>query len=361
MRILFVNDGILAYASKTREAVGGAERQQWYLAQALAQKGWQVVVGVRETLGRDERRTINGVEFAGIGDGPFLARWGRFLTNERPDWWYWRGATHAYGPMVAISRLAGVGNVFAVAFDSDVEPRRALSRRPAYWPLYTWGLSWTDRIVVQHGGQLAALPSRWAEKARLVPSMAGAPASVKAHRCRKNHVAWIGMLRQTKRPDLLVEVARRLPAIQFVVCGGATPHRSPVGYGDRVAEELRTLPNVTFLGQVDPDTALDVVADAALLLSTSDEEGFPNTFLEAWVRGTPVVSLSVDPGDVVRRLGLGSVSGGLDRLTVDIPALLASPDRRDEISARAREHVVRTHGQDAVVAAFESALEGVAA
>jgi glycosyltransferase involved in cell wall biosynthesis len=165
------------------------------------------------------------------------------------------------------------------------------------------------------------------------------------------------MLRQPKRPDILLELARRMPGTRFVVCGGPSDHRSPPGYGEQMAAALRTLPNVDFLGQVSPARAQDIIAGAGVLLSTSEEEGFPNTFLEAWSSGTPVVSLSVDPDNQLRRVGLGALSGSVDALAADLESLLRSPDRRDQIALRAREHVAQSHSQTVVVAAFQRALQ----
>jgi glycosyltransferase involved in cell wall biosynthesis len=358
MKIVFANDTIYGWASGA-SVVGGAERQQWLLARALAATGWSVTVGVRKALEAGERRTIDGVEFLGIGRGHIHRVWYRFLSSEQPDWWYWRCADQLWGSAVEIAKLAGVRTIFAAGVDSDVQPRRALFRRPHWWPLYAWGLSRTDRILVQHTGQLAELAPRWRRKAYIVPSIAGEMTAVKPHSARTKYVAWVAMLRQPKRPDVLLEIARKAPAIRFVVCGGPTPFASSPGYSEWIVEALQAQPNIEFLGKVAPQKTLQIIADAAMLLSTSDAEGFPNTFLEAWSSGTPVISLKIDPDRLIKRQELGTVPGTVDRATADIMALMGSPQRRDEIAVRARRYVAETHSEAAVAAVFERAIAGV--
>ena len=259
----------------------GAERQQWLLGRALAASGWRVTFGVQEGLSSGRRAEIDGMEFVGIGGDGALAAWRRFLFEERPDWCYWRGAYHLLGAGVEIAKLAGVHTVFAAAFDSDVEPRRALTMRRRWWPLYAWGLTRADKILVQHQGQLTGLAKRWRSKADIVYSIAGPVSAMKPHAERKPYVAWVGQLRRPKRPDLLIEIARNSPGTRFLVCGGATDHRSAPGYGERIQQMLRAVPNVDYRGFVEPGKAEQVIADASVLLSTSDAEGFPNTFLQA--------------------------------------------------------------------------------
>ena len=361
MKIVFVNDSIYAHALGQPTVVGGAERQQWFLARALAAAGWVVTVGVRVGLQPGEDKSINGVKFVGMDQGQILSAWYRLLSSERPDWWYWRCASHWWGPAVGIAKLEKVGTIFSAAFDSDVLPRRALHTRRFWWPLYAWGLSETDRILLQHDGQLSDLSSRWRAKAYCVSSIAGETVVMKPHSKRAKCVAWVGDLRRPKRPDLLIEIARSMPEIRFIVCGGPTAHRSQPGYGERISDCLQTVPNVEQRGQIIHSEALQVIADAAVLLSTSDEEGFPNTFLEAWSSGTPVVSLKIDPDRQIERLGLGVVSKSTAGAIADIHALMHAPERRDEIGLRARQHVAEAHSEAAVIAAFERAISGIRA
>ena len=365
MKIAFLSDGAYEYAAGISTAVGGAERDQWLLASALVVAGSSVTVGVRRHLKTGDRKVIDGVEYVGIGQGQILWAWQKFLFAERPNWLFWECSYHLWGLLVEIAKLAKVRTIFHAAYDTDVEPRKALTWRQRWWPLYAWGLSRTDRIFVQHKGQLSKLPSRLQSKAYVLPKVCilpgviGDEVAIKTHAMRDNYVAWVGMLREHKRPDLLVEIARKVPDIRFVVCGGPSTYMTPPGYSEKVINDLRALPNVEYLGQVPPDRAQQVIANAAILLSTSDEEGFPNTFVQAWSSGTPIVTLKVDPDCIIKRICLGAVSGNMERAIGDITVLLDSPQRRDEIATRARTFVVENHSAATVVSLFERALQGL--
>ena len=364
MKIAFINDGSYEFASGNSAAVGGTERDQWLFARMLAATGWSAVVGVREGLKASERRAIDKVEYLGIGHGQFLLACYRFLSSERPDWLFWEGASHLLGPLVEVANCAGVRTLFHTAFDSDVQPSNALTRRRRWWPLYAWGLSRTHKIFVQHSGQLSGLKPCWRSKAHVLPKVCiqsgrlAESVAIKPHVWRPKYVAWVAMLREPKRPDVLIEIARKAPAVRFVVCGGPTGHRSPSGYGARIADALRSIPNIEYRGKTAHEEAMQVIADAAVLLSTSDGEGFPNTFTQAWSVGTPVVSLKIDPDSIIARMGLGTVSGTVDRAAADIQALIDSPQRREDIAARARQYVFEMHSESVVTEIFRRALGG---
>jgi glycosyltransferase involved in cell wall biosynthesis len=356
MKIAFLNDVAYDYAVGGTNAIGGLERNIWIFSRALAAAGWSVQVGVRRALRVKERKVIDGVEYVGIGHGQILVEWYRFLSSERPDWLFWAGANHLWGPLVEIAKLAGVRTIFQSALDADVQPRRGVFRHSRWWPLYAWGLLRADNIFVQNTGQLFMLHPRLRSKACTLPKVCILPSAVKPHSQRQEYVAWVAMLRQHKRPDVLIDIARRAPDIQFIVCGGPTDYQTPAGYSMRMVETLTKLPNVDYRGRVGPDEAMEVIADAALLLCTSDEEGFPNTFMQAWASGTPVVTLKVDPDSIIEKMALGAVSKTVDVALADINALMASPDRREEIALRARRYISENHNQAAVIEIFTNAL-----
>jgi glycosyltransferase involved in cell wall biosynthesis len=252
-----------------------------------------------------------------------------------------------------LAKLARVRTIFSACLDGDVEIRRALFRRPRWWPLYGLGLLLTDRIFVQNQKQLRGLPARLRHKAHVVASMTPESPIVKAHALREKYVAWVAMLRKPKRADLLVEIARNAPDIRFVVCGGSTTYTATEDYGENIANTLRALPNVEYRGQVSADEALEVITNAALFLSTSDEEGFPNTFLQGWAAGTPVVSLKIDPDHIIERHSLGRVSGTVETAISDLRSLMSSSERREFLSVHARKYIAKHHSASVIVPMIE--------
>ena len=50
---------------------------------------------------------------------------------------------------------------------------------------------------------------------------------------------------------------------------------------------------MTFHGAVPYRDAGALYSRARVLVNTSDVEGFPNTYLQAWASGTPVVAFSI--------------------------------------------------------------------
>jgi len=355
LKFLFLHPGIYLYASGNSKAIGGSERQQWLFAKALVARGHKVLVYGFNKQCRDQE-VIQGVIFKWFHNRHIVNAWAAILKNERIDWLYWRGADYYLGVITALAKLYHTKTVFACAFDLDCHPLKALTSRKYLWPFYAAGLLFVEKIFVQHKNQYLDLPKLLQSKARKVPNISN---TVIKSGYRSNYIAWVGVLRQHKQPHLLVEIAEKLPEIKFVVCGPPSLHRTSKHYASTIVQKLKTCPNIDYRGQVSPDEAQEIINHATFLLSTSSMEGFPNTILQAWSNGVPVITLGLDPGGVITEHSLGFVGNSINELVSLFPTLLEDTTLVNHWSNNTQRYISKNHSETVVLDRFLKALEVV--
>lgn len=101
-------------------------------------------------------------------------------------------------------------------------------------------------------------------------------------------VLWAGRFCKQKRVDLLIEIARLMPDINFDVYGYATTE-----YEHELEKQMHEVSNIKVYGKFDSLKSV-VGGDAySLLLFTSGWEGLPITLLDATNAGLPTVASAV--------------------------------------------------------------------
>ncbi len=346
MKFAFYNssDGVYKMVTHTATITGGAIKQQWLLANALVANGHEVVFITPTQDPNSIAPEMDGLRFVPSPQTTTNLTLRKILAKEKPAWLYWRCNSMHLGPCFFLAKILGISTVFACASDKDCIPKNALNPfgfKKYLWPLYRWGLNQADRILVQHPGQRELLGDRYKSKARSVNNIAAIPDVIKQPAAP--YIVWVGNLRWEKRPDILVEIAKQLPQYRFVVCGAVMDHRSQPGYARSVSETLASMPNVEYRGVVLPPEALNIIANASLLLSTSEWEGFPNTMLEAWSLGVPVVSWKLDIGGIINRHNLGRVTKDVSESVTSIEQLMNSPRELFRIGINSKQYVLENH------------------
>jgi glycosyltransferase involved in cell wall biosynthesis len=190
----------------------------------------------------------------------------------------------------------------------------------------------------------------------IFPMLVQLPEPPELEQPRDIDVLWVNNLRDFKQPERMLELARRLPSVHFTMIGGpCTDHEALF---ERVRAGAESLPNLDFLGFVSYHQVNPYYARAKLFVNTSESEGFPNSFLQAWVRETPVVSF-FDPDGLIARAGLGAVPADLDEMVACIDELLCDANRLVSLGAAARRYALDTHTPSAVAAAHAHAFEAL--
>src|SRR4029077_20214301 len=124
---------------------------------------------------------------------------------------------------------------------------------------------------------------------------------------------------------------------------------------ERVRLAASRVRNVNFHGPLPYRITQRLFDRARVFVNTSDIEGFPNTFLQAWARGIPVVSF-FDPDGVVRREGLGVAVASVEEMAAAVQQLAVDPQVWGETSARCLEYIARRYGEDQTVTPYLETL-----
>jgi glycosyltransferase involved in cell wall biosynthesis len=254
--------------------------------------------------------------------------------------------------------------IIRVAHMKDLLPFRAPRNRTL--PMALWnrrllehGIRRAHRVVAQTADQAEALRTRWGREADLIfPNVHPIPPEPEKPRSPLQ-VVWVANVKPMKRPEVFLDLAERLAGrrdVEFVMIG--RPEHPQ--YQARVEARLRELPHVRYLGEQPLERVDEVLTAAHVFVNTSRAEGFPNTFIQAWMRAVPVVTLEVDPDRVLERKRVGLRSGTLDRLVDDVARLLDDPRLRAAMGRRARAHAVAAHGLDRHIGRLERLLREAA-
>jgi glycosyltransferase involved in cell wall biosynthesis len=342
--------------------VGGAELQQTLLAKALAAQGYNVSMVVADH-GQPDGAIWDGVKtykaYRPAGGLPGLRfihpRWSGLwsaMTRAGADIYYVSCAGALLGQVALYTRLYGGKVIFRVASNSDCDPAQLLIRyRRDKW-LYRYGLKHADLVLAQTSEQQQALLKNFRRDSRVVPSMTEV-AGRRPPFAERAGVLWVGNMRPLKRPSLLLDVARRLPQLQFHIIGGPMPGAE--SFYTAIREEARQVANVQFHGPVPYTQVGKFFENSRVLVGTSEIEGFPNSYLQAWARGTPVAAF-LDPEQLIARNGMGRAVSTLSELCEAIVTLNSDARAWEAASQRSREYMDKRFNLTRMIAPYAEAV-----
>jgi glycosyltransferase involved in cell wall biosynthesis len=357
------------------KVIGGAEVQQNFIARGLRAAGYPVSIltgdfgqlddlefdGLRVLKMRQQGRTFPVLRYF----HPRLTSIWSAMRRANADIYYQRCAGVNTFVAGLYAKTHGKRFVYAAAHDLDLDRPRTREIFPGSsgWrdlPLYLAGLKIADAIIAQHPGQVEACRRWHRREAEWIPS--GYVPSASAHCEPEGVVLWVSTMRNWKRPELFLKLAQSLPDLRFRMVGGvstAEGDRSAQGFFSEIEVAARALPNVEFVGFVPYQEVERHFDEASLFVNTSDYEGFPNTFLQAWARGIPTVSF-VNCGAKDARGPIGVVANDLNEMQAAVSRLAADRAAWSEESARCRQYFQANHAMPAVITRYRALFDRLA-
>lgn len=345
---------------------GGAELQQTLLARSLARRGWRVSMIVAD-CGQPDRAVWDDITTykayrpdEGIPVIRYVhPRWTKVraaLARADAQLYYVSCAGGHLPQVVHFARARGRKTVFRIASDTDCDPRTLLIRHWRDKALHRWALRRADLVLAQTASQQQALARNFSRESRVIDSLLEVPGDPPGFAARDIGALWVGNIRALKRPELFLQAAARMPQISFHLIGGPLPGAERLF--EETRERARALSNVAFHGFVPQHEVGSYFERARVFVSTSQIEGFPNTYMQAWARGTPVVSF-LDPDRLVSRHELGAVVTNVEELCASIARFSVNTAQWQAVSSRGRRFIDERSAAKDTVGEYAQALSGL--
>lgn len=266
----------------------------------------------------------------------------RILKDIKPDVIYQQVGCAYTGVAAYYAKYSGCKMVWRVTSDKSVQRINKISVRE-YFPdryierkLLEYGIRNTKTIVVQTELQADLLKRNYhINSVELVKNFHPKPAeTIKKEKPYK--VLWVANFKRLKQPEVFIRLARDLADIKtarFIMIG------APAGgqWQQALEAQIAGTDNLAYLGVQPQQSVNQLLAESHILVNTSQYEGFSNTFIQAWMRKVPVVSLSVNPDDLLSDGNLGFCAGGsYQALKTQVMNLLNNPEQMEKIGSYAQ-------------------------
>jgi glycosyltransferase involved in cell wall biosynthesis len=337
---------------------GGAEYQIGLLIDALASCGdFQIHYLTHFVDARDRQRAY---QVTRIGNGRPVARLGymsdarslyRALCSIDPGIIYQRVACAYTGICAFYARRRAIPLLWHVAHDTEVTPqsldpgRNILRLRMEKWAV-GFGARRATRIVVQTQRQAALLLKNYSRTADAIIPNFHPPAGESIEKSGPLTVIWIANFKPWKQPEIFVRLANNLKAyseVRFVMVGAPAATSGNEHWQQGLMQDIQNTPNLQYVGPKSHAEVNELLARAHVFVNTSTHEGFPNTFIQSWLRDVAIVSLNVDPDQILEREGVGIAAHSESRLAAAVRELIDNPSVRAAYVARGREHARAHH------------------
>lgn len=195
------------------------------------------------------------------------------------------------------------------------------------WLKYT--LSHSTGVICQNKEQYEALQNFKIKRLKTIYNIQRT--NVKPLCTDKGHnLVWIAKFEQAKQPELFIDFAERFKNknVTFTMFSSKMPKTEK---NRKLLERILNNSQITLIEGKDNEYINDYLCNKAyLLINTSVSEGISNTFIQAWMRGVPVVSLNSNPDNWFDNYMIGGCcKGDVNRMDVLVANIIFGDKYKD--------------------------------
>lgn len=270
----------------------------------------------------------------------------KILKQLKPDLIYQRVASTHTSVAAYYARRWRKKSVWHISSELDVKKNNFQILKPIKsitQLIQKYGIKNVNIIIGQSSYQGTLLFENYKRKCTsIIPNFHPIPSEIISKSNKPIKIVWCANMKKNKRPDLFLDLAEKFSDHKdkiFLIVGRIN---------DRVlfkntVKRIMTLPNVKYLGELKQGEVNELLNTSHILINTSEYEGFPNTFIQAWMRGVPIISLNVNPDNVLKNEGIGFHSCSFKQLVIDLEILANNNELRKKMGEKARRYAIRNH------------------
>ena len=157
----------------------------------------------------------------------------------------------------------------------------------------------------------------------------------------KKNILWCANFGIHKKPELFIKLAKALTDTdyKFIMIGSHYDKK----YIDELFLDKPT--NLDFVGKLDFFNTYKYFIESTIFINTSisDGEGFPNTFIQSWLSGTPTLSFDVDPNGIIHKYKLGVINKSFEKIIIMLKRYLSDYSFYEKISSNCLKYSKNHH------------------
>ncbi len=350
------------FNQKVEGTFGGAEVQMSYLAKELAKdEKYQIsfIVGDYGQKDKEERDGVflykflspraKGVSFIEVAQ---LFKLYQLLRKLDADIYITTTAHPVIGLVSFFSMINNKKHLHRTSSDIGVDGS-FIARGGFLGKMYKFGLKRADQILVQN-----ELNKEMLYKNHKLDSIVLKNVFILSGRknAQKKEILWVSRSAAIKKPQKFLDLAERFPGETFrMICPSSVGQESVYRKAKLRAFKIK---NVKFVDFVPFDKIQEYYDHAKVFINTSDYEGFPNTFIQSCISGTPILSLNVNPDNFLNEYNCGYCANSNFEQMCDYLKEITKDYRKWRIkSNNSRKYVEENHDIKINIERFKEILE----
>lgn len=367
MKICFVVPNVYCYINTSvKGSAGGAERQIYYLGTEIAKDPeWNVNFCVAD-FGQNSIEQHAGIKVwksFSFKENKIKASLKLYKTLKQidADVYIFRSASLHVALSILFTKIILKKKVdYMVASDAETNKHHLSKANGKIASIaMRFAFKKADRISVQSHFQKQAFAEVWNIKVNGILKNIY-KISIKEKEIdiqRKNIILWVGRCDRWKQPEIFIRLATKFPNEKFVMICTKAKDEKYFKYISTLAAHTNNTHHITEF--IDKEKLKEYYLKAKIYSITSISEGFSNTMMEAMEAKCPILSLNVNPDNILNDYKMGYHCSSEEELEQRLEQHVNNKDLQTEFGNNARKYLEENHNVEDIVPDFKGMMVSI--